>query len=255
MIKGELRMNEQLDNVTIEQEEGISLKDLFKIVWDNLALIIIIGFWVVVLGIVYSFVIVTPKYTAQASLMIQVDVDEDVSSEQSALYIANSLKGTTEEFILSNKVLLGVINDLDLNMTTGALKNAISISSSQDALIMYLSVENESAELAAEIVNQLIINARETANGDYDPSFESTYLKDRLMPFDYAMTPNSPSSPNKVLNIAISVILGGIIALGVVFVKEAFNNKFKTPEELEKHLKIKVLATVPGTVKERKVVE
>ncbi|HKL47743.1 MAG TPA: Wzz/FepE/Etk N-terminal domain-containing protein [Candidatus Izemoplasmatales bacterium] len=248
-------MNEQIDKVSMEQDEGISLKELFKIVWDNIALIIIIGFWVVVLGVVYSFVIVTPQYTAQASVMIQVDVDEDVSSEQSALYIANSLKGTSEEFMLSNKVLLGVIEDLDLGMTTGALKNSISISSNQDALIMYISVENESPELAAQIVNQLIQNAKETADGVYDPSFESTYLKERLMPFDYARAPSNPSSPNKVLNIAISIILGGIIALGVVFVKEAFNNKFKSPEELEKYLKIKVLATVPGTVKERKVVE
>lgn len=247
-------MNEQ-EKIMMEQEEGISLKDLFKIVWNNIALIIIIGFWVVVLGIVYSFVLVTPKYTAQASLMIQVDVDEDVSSEQSALYIANSLKGTTEEFMLSNKVLLSVIDDLDLNLSTSALKNSISISSSDDALIMYVSVENESPELAQEIVNELIVNAREMADGIYDPNFESTYLKERLMPFDYAMTPNNPSSPNKVLNIAISVILGGIIALGVVFIKESFNTKFKSPEELEKHLKVKVLATVPGTVKERKVVE
>lgn len=247
-------MNEQ-EKVMMEQEEGISLKDLFKIVWNNIALIIIIGFWVVVLGIVYSFVLVTPKYTAQASLMIQVDVDEDVSSEQSALYIANSLKGTSEEFMLSNKVLLSVIDDLDLNLSTSALKNSISISSSDDALIMYVSVENESPELAQEIVNELIVNAREMADGIYDPSFESTYLKERLMPFDYAMTPNSPSSPNKVLNIAISVILGGIIALGVVFIKESFNTRFKSPEELEKHLKVKVLAIVPGTVKERKVVE
>ena len=81
------------------------------------------------------------------------------------------------------------------------------------------------------------------------------YLEDRLILLDEASLPSAPSSPNKVLNVVISVILGGIVALGVVFAKEFFNNKFKTSDELEKYLNVKVLASVPGTVKERKVVE
>jgi capsular polysaccharide biosynthesis protein len=249
-------MNEHLEFYQEEQEEGISLKDLFKIIWDNIALIIIIGFWIVVLGIVYTFVIQTPKYTSNASLMIQVEVGENVSSDQSALYVANSLKATTQEFMTSKKVLQSVIDDLNLeNISVSSLKNAISISSSNESLIMVIEVENESPELAAQINNQLMVNSVAIANGTYDSNFESQYLKDRLVPFVEAEVPANPSSPNKVLNIAISVILGGIIALGVVFVKEFLNNKFKTTDELEKHLKVKVLASVPGTIKERKVVE
>jgi len=248
-------MNEFVEN-QVPEEEGISLKELFNIIWNNIALIVIITFWVIVLGVVYTYVVVTPAYTANASVMIQVDVGENVGSEQSALYIANSLKGTTEEFMLTDRVLNSVIDDLDLeNISIGSLKNSISISTSQDALIIYLEVENESPELASSIANQLIQNTQEIADGTYDASFESEYLKNRLIPLDFATEPVNPSSPNKVLNIAISVILGGILALGVVFIKEVFNNKFKSSEELEKHLKIKVLASVPGTVKERKVVE
>jgi capsular polysaccharide biosynthesis protein len=54
---------------------------------------------------------------------------------------------------------------------------------------------------------------------------------------------------------AISVILGGIVAVGIVFIKEFFNNKFKTVEEVEKTLNMKVISAVPGTVKERKLVD
>ncbi|MGE4571999.1 MAG: YveK family protein [Candidatus Izemoplasmatales bacterium] len=249
-------MNEELDRINTEQEEGISLKELFKIVWNNIALIIIVGFWVVVLGIVYTFVIATPKYTANASLQMQVKVEENVGSEQSALYIANTIRGTYNDFAISNTVLASVIEDVPEleNTSISNLKSQISISSPQDALIIYIQVESTSPELAQEIANQLIENSIEIANGTREDR-ENIYLKDRLSLLDEATYPSGPSSPNKVLNIAISVILGGIIALGVVFIKEAFNNKFKSPEELEKHLKIKVLATVPGTIKERKVVE
>ena len=251
-------MNEELERMNQDHEEGISLKDLFNIVWNNIALIIIVGFWVVVLGIVYTFVVATPMYTANASLMMQVRVEENVSSEQSALYIADTIRGTYEDFAISNTVLSSVKEDIPEleNVALSSLKNSISISSPQDALIIYIEVESTSTELAQEIANQIIENSIAIANGTrVGVDRENIYLKDRLTPLDDAMLPLGPSSPNKVLNIAISIILGGIIALGVVFIKEAFNNKFKTPEELERHLKIKVLATVPGTIKERKVVE
>ena len=252
-------MSEQLEHMNQEFEEGISLKDLFKIIWNNIALIIIIGFWVVVLGIVYTFVIATPKYTANASLMMQVRVEENISSEQSALYIADTIRGTFEDFAVSNTVLLSVINDIpELEGTSiSALKNSISISSPTNALIIYINVVSESPELAEMIANQLIENSIQIANGTH-PEIDNRsniYLKDRLTQLDDATVPASPTSPNKVLNIAISVVLGGIIALGVVFIKETMNTKFKSTDELERHLKVKVLATVPGTIKERRVVE
>lgn len=248
-------MNEYVEGIQ-EEEEGISLQDLFKIVLNNIVLIIIIGFWALVLGVVYTFAIVTPKYTANSSVMIQVEVDENVGSDQSALYIANSIKGTTKEFMLSEKVLKSVMDDLNIyNISVSALRNSISISTSNDSLIMSIKVEDESPVMAANINNKLIENSISIANGIYDPSFESLYLKNRLVPFVTADVPVNSSSPNKVLNIIISGILGGIIALGIVFVKEMMNNKFKTAEELEKYLNVKVLATVPGTIKERKVVE
>lgn len=250
-------MSEYIEDMN-KEEEGISLQDLFKVIWSNKVLIIFVTAWVVVLGVLYSFVMVTPKYTANASVMIQVSVGEEVQSEQQALYVADRLRGTYQQFIISNSVLTSVVEDIPEleGASLGALKNSISITSSDDALIIYIKVENESPLLAQEIVNQLIDNsiaiANDEENGGANPFI---FLEDRLILLDAASLPTMPSSPNKMLNIVISVILGGIVALGVVFAKEFFNNKFKSADELEKYLGVKVLATVPGTVKERKVVE
>lgn len=250
-------MNEYIEDIS-KEEEGISLQELFKIVWNNKILIVFVTAWVVVLGVLYTFVVVTPKYTANASVMIQVSVGEEVQSEQQALYIADRLRGTYQQFIVSSSVLSSVKEDIpELSGTSiGAIKNSISISSPDDALIIYIRVENESPELAQEIVNQLIENSIAIANDtENDGANAFIYLQNRLILLDAASLPTAPSSPNKMLNVVISVILGGIVALGVVFVKEFFNNKFKTADELERYLNVKVLASVPGTVKERRVVE
>ncbi len=247
-------MNEYIERQEFEEEEGISLQDLLRIIWDNIAMILIITMWVMVIGIVYTFVVVTPKYTADSSLIVQVDVESTGTNEQSAIVIANNLIATYREFILSDTVLETVKADIPelADVSLKSIKDSISVSTTNNVLIIYISVENESPELAQEIANTLISNSIEIANDEDDPYI---LLQNKLKVFDQAKLPTGPSSPNKVLNIAISIILGGIIALGVVFIKEFFNNKFKTAEEVERHLNVKVIANVPGTVKERKLVD
>ena len=243
-------MDEYLEQKTLEEEEGISLQTLFKIIWENIALIIIVGFWTVVLGIVYTFVIVTPTYTATSKLMIQIDVENTSESEASLINSAMYLIGTYEALVITDKVLNEVIADVEgLEVETiENLRNSISVSTRDRVLFIDVKVEHPDPEMAQTIVNSLAEKSIEIAN-------ETETLKNRLTLHDEANLPVNPSSPNKVLNIAISVILGGILALGVVFIKEAFNNKFKSADEIEKFLNIKVLASVPGTIKERKWVE
>lgn len=236
-------------------EEGITLSELFGIVWNNILLVFFVTLWVSVIGIVYTFVVVTPKYTAETSIMVQVDVTGQTTSEQSAIYVAQNLIATYKEFVVSEKVLNTIIADipeLANEATLSSLKNSISVSSSTNVLIIYISVENATPELARDIANKLVENSIEIANND-----ENAYvlLQDKLKVLDVATMPVNPSSPNKLLNVVISVLLGGILALGIVFIKELFNNKFQSTQELEKVLKVNVIAAVPGTIKERKLVD
>ena len=245
-------MNEYNELNSIEEQEGISLQELFKIIWNNIALILIITMWVLVIGIVYTFSVIQPKYTANSSLMVQVDVESSGTNEQSAIVIANNLMGTYKEFITSNRVLESVQAELPelSDRSLSSLKSSISISITSQILIIYISVVDTSPELAQKIANTLVENSIEIANDSESPY---VLLQNKLKVLDVAKLPTSPSSPNKTLNVIISGLLGGILALGVVFVKEFFNNKYKTVEELEKHLNIKVLDVVPVTIKERKL--
>lgn len=247
-------MNE-LNQQQLVEEEGMTLQELFRIIWLNKTLIILVTLWVMVIGIVYTYVVVTPKYTAETSLIVDVDYENTGSSEQSALVIAQNLIATYKEFVVSNLVLESVIADvadLPADYSINSLKNSISISSVSSVLIIYISVENESPELATEIANKLVANSISIANNQEDGYI---LLQDKLKLLDVAITPTNPSSPNTILNIVISILLGGILALAFVFVKELFNNKFQSSSEMEKYLGIKVIAAVPGTMRERKLVE
>lgn len=235
-------------------EEGISLQEIMQIIWNNFLLIFLITFWVIIIGVIYTFVIVEPKYTAETSLMVQVDVTETVSSEAAAISVAQNLMSTYEEFVVSDLVLESIVEDidtLDADTSLRGLRESITVSSTDRVVIIYIEVENTDPVLARQIADELVENSIEIANDD-----EKGYvlLQDKLKLLDAAKVPQNPSSPNKMLNVAISVILGGMIALGVVFLKEFLNNKFKSRQEMERVLNINVIAAVPGTIKERKVV-
>jgi len=243
-----------LNQQEVLNEEGITLSELFRIIWTNIYIVLFVTLWVTVAGIVYTYVGITPQYTSETSIMVQVDVTSTTTSEQSAIYVAQNLIATYKEFVVSERVLSTVIADIPelANVSTNSLKNSISVTSNTSVLIIYISVEDASPELASEIANQLVENSIEIAN---DPENAYVLLQDKLKLLDVAAVPTTPSSPNKLLNIVISFLLGAIISLGIVFVKELFNNKFQSTQDVERYLKTNVIAAVPGTIKERKLVD
>jgi capsular polysaccharide biosynthesis protein len=244
--------NRQQDMIV---EEGITLSELIQIVWKNITLVILVTLWVTVLGVIYTYVVVDPTYTADTSIMVQVDITGGSTSEQSAIVIAQNLIATYKEFVVSNRVLQSVVEEIDAlpastNLKT--LKSNITVSSSTSVLIIYIKVVNTDPALAKEIADKLVENSIAIAN---DENSGYPLLRNKLRLLDEAQIPVSPSAPNKMLNIVISFLLGGILSFGIIFVKELFNNKFQTTNDMEKYLGINVIAAVPGTIKERKLVD
>lgn len=62
---------------------------------------------------------------------------------------------------------------------------------------------------------------------------------------DGAQLPTRPSSPKLLLNMAIALLAGFIIAGGVVFVLEQMNHGINDPEQVEEALGVPLLGTVP----------
>jgi capsular exopolysaccharide synthesis family protein len=61
-----------------------------------------------------------------------------------------------------------------------------------------------------------------------------------------AGTPVKPVKPDKILNIAIAFILGLIIFIPLAFILEHLDYKIKTPDDVEKYLKLPVLGLIPN---------
>lgn len=62
---------------------------------------------------------------------------------------------------------------------------------------------------------------------------------------DAANPPNRPSSPRFLVNLALSIILGGLIGLGLAFALEQIDEAVVDPDELSKELGLPLLGSVP----------
>lgn len=233
-------------------EEGITLSDLLRIVWNNITIVFLVTLWVTVGGIVLTWFVIHPQYTADTGIMIEVDPTEMTgsASDTSAMTLAQNLIVTYKEFVLSNLVLESVIEEIPQLTGTSitSLRNSITLTSVTSSVMVTVEVENGDPAVAAVIANTLVENSIEIAE-DY------IFLKGRIKQTLPATQPEAPTSPNKMLNVVISFLIGAILSLGIVFVKELFNNKFQSAGEMEKYLNINVIAAVPGTIKERKLVD
>ena len=84
---------------------------------------------------------------------------------------------------------------------------------------------------------------------DVEASVRSTSIR----PIDRASIPLSPYKPRKMLNLLLSLIVGLMGGVFLAFFLEYLDNTIKTPDEVEKLLRLPVLGVVPSiTLKKRK---
>lgn len=72
---------------------------------------------------------------------------------------------------------------------------------------------------------------------------------------DSAVVPEKPVRPRKLLNLAIGLLAGGLLGLGIVFVLEFLDQSVKSSEDLEEKLNLPFLGFVPYEKQKKKETE
>jgi len=225
-----------MDNQQVDSTNEISLIDLFRILRAHLVMIVLFTVIVGLIAGLYAFLVATPKYKSNAHVMVAVQ--SSASSDSFDLINAQRLLTTTAELISMPVVLEQVINELNLNMTTGQLRSNLTVSSSNTSFFITISYISEDPVLAKDVVNTVISKAIEFADNNIP------ILEDNILRTSFANN-GTYDSPNKTLYVVIGIMLGGIMGVGIAFVKEMFNNTFKTKEQLEQAFGIQVLGVIP----------
>lgn len=230
-----------------EEESGITLKDIFYIIKKNIIVILSIIVAVLIVGSVYTFKIQKPIYQSSAEVMVSAS-SSDIEGQNYSL--ASYLTNTFVAYFKSDLVLDEVVNKLNeqnITVSSSEIKNNLDISIVNDSLILELDYTSPSINNSKIILNTIIDTAIEITNKENI----SELLKDKIMVFSYGKDGQRVSKT--MMNLALSLVIGVVIAFLYVLIKNAFDDTFKSKKDIEVVLNIPVIASIPHyEVKETK---
>lgn len=219
-------------------EETIDLREYFFILKKKMWIILLSAVICGVISGLVSFYVLTPVYEADTTLIVNKEVDETTQMTTSDdLNFVQKLALTYGEIIKSRSVITSTINKLNLDMTYEELSEAVSITNVENTQIIKISVQHENPRVAATICNTI-------------PQIFSTEVQ-RIVKasgtevIDKAAVPEEPIKPNKKMNIVIATVLGAMVSVFFVFLKQALNTKIKEPKDIEEKLGLPVFGVVP----------
>lgn len=222
--------------------EEIDLKELFEIFWSRKAQIILTILIFMTLGAIYTIEIIKPKYTSSTTLvLVQTDNTDNSKNADSItttdLVINSKLVSTYSELIKSKNVIRQVISNLGINVQEETLRRNINVNSVSDTELIKISVSNKNPLYAAQMANEIATVFTEKVAEIYN--LNNVYVVDK------AEISTVPSNINHTRDIIIFTAIGIVISLVCTFIASMLDTTIKTAEDVEKKLKVPVLASIP----------
>ncbi|GAA1851459.1 polysaccharide biosynthesis tyrosine autokinase [Microlunatus capsulatus] len=173
----------------------------------------------------------TPLYTATASQYFTVSVGDSAAElAQGSNYVQDQM-ASFGQLATSPAVLNPVIDDLGLTMTVKELARSIRITTPRNTVVMQIAVANANAETAAAIANSVgsqLGNAVDTV-GPKLPSGRSLVT---VQSIQTALPPTVQSSPDTRRNTALGLLVGLLLATGIVLARARMDNRVHSPAAL-----------------------
>jgi capsular polysaccharide biosynthesis protein len=220
----------------VDQQE-LDLLSIFRIIRRRLWLILAIPAAAAVTAGFFSFFVIQPVYAASTTLWV---IKEGSTGQitLSDVQLSRNLTRTYAEVAKSRAVMLDVINTLGLNGTpVKDLQDKLTVTTVRDTEILAFTIEDTDPVMAARLANAAAVAFMEQIR---------TYMKlENVAVVDQALVPLEPIKPRKMMNIALATVLGGMAALGLVFLLEMLDTSIKSPDDVTRHLGLPVLGLIP----------
>nr|AOP03243.1 Chain length determinant protein Wzd [Streptococcus suis] len=230
---GENMNNQEMNTIEID------ILLLLKTIWRKKFLIIITALFGAGIAFVYSSFLVTPQFDSTTRIYVvsqNVEAGAGLTSQelQAGTYLVKDYK----EIILSQDVLTQVATELNLNEN---LKEKVSVSIPVDTRIVSISVRDADPNEAARIANSLRTFAAQKI-------VEVTKVSD-VTTLEEAVPAEEPTTPNTKRNILLGLLVGGILATGIILAMEVLDDRVKRPQDIEEVMGLTLLGVVPDSKK------
>lgn len=226
----------------MEQFEEVSLKRLAEILLKKAGIIIALTLIAGIIAFVYSEMMIVPEYESSVSLYVNNDIEETVGTRVNSgdIQASQMLVDTYIVFVKSNKVLNKVSSELydkhNLLYSADMLRECISASSVDATEVFEVTVRDTDQEKTKLIANTIADVAPEIIQNLIDGS--------SVKVVDHAVL-GVRVAPNVQRNMVFGLLGGFLLSCLYVVLREIFDMRIKTEDELEQWFKIPILGVVP----------
>ena len=223
--------------------EELDLKELFGIFWAKKVHILLLILIFIVIGFIYSFILLVPKYQSVTQILLAKSntTTQDGTTQgmtASQVTLNQQLVSTYSELVKSESVLTQVKDNLNIDISIENLRDNITVSTKDDTEIIQIAVVDENSETARRI-------ASEVANVFIEQIAKGYYAMDNVYIVDEPKTANTPYNINHLKDLVIFGVIGFVIACVYVLIANMLDTTVKSKEDIEKKLGLIVLTTIP----------
>lgn len=179
--------------------------------------------------------IVTPKYEATTELYVSVRAGDGSATGDlvQGTNFARQAVTSYVDVVDSAIVLDRVIEELGLEQTAGELEEAVEASSPLNTVLIDITVTDSDPERAAEIANATGRNFAEVVVNDLEkPDGDAASLV-KIETIQPAVVPESASSPNVPLNLALGGLVGLALGVGIGVLRTVLDTRIHSLHDIE----------------------
>lgn len=220
-------------------EETISLQEIFEVIKKRLLLITAFIFGAALIAAIFSYFILTPTYESSSQFIVnQGQQDPNAQYSVNDAWSNTEMINTYNAIITSPAILDEVVEELSLPYSVGTLADKIQVSNEDNSQVVTVTATDESPSMAVQLANTTVSVFQENITEIL--SVDNVTI---LSQAELSANP-SPVAPNPMLNIAIAIVLGGMIGVGLAFLLEYLDNTITTEDDIEKKLELPVLGVI-----------
>ena len=228
------------ENEMKKEELGLSLFDLFRLLWKRLWLLLIVAVIVGGATFVYNYTTYSEEYTSTAKIyVLNTEVMEGASATSTAYYfqLALTVVEDCKELVLSETVLDRVTDELDLDMSPKVLRQMIRVESEMDSRVLKVSAVTDDPELSAKIVNavseQGVRRVREVMNVN------------QMSVYEYGEVSQIPSNDVSLMTPVLFGVAAALLVYVLCLIIMILDDKVNDENDVENYLGLTVLGDIP----------
>lgn len=228
-------MNTMIDYVEETMKEKFDLVKLLNILKKNIKLLLILPAICLVVSATLTFFVMPDKYTASTQILVNM---KKSSSDLAFQNVQSSLQSvnTYTEIIKSPRILDKVSREFDGQYSTAELNSFLKVTNQTNSQIITVSVTTGNKSESDKIVNKI--------SKVFAHDMPKIMSVDNVTILSSAHDNAVKVSPIVSVNLVISIIVGIVLAILIIFLKELLDKRIKTEEDVESQLGLPILGSI-----------